>query len=181
MNKYNRHLDATNQNSPPPLHKHALYQPLCVFVHTSGSVLFHSDCVSTHAELWILLWGAYSCLNGSVGLSSFSLLNPSVTGTHIWDLARGGTVTAGAYNGEPAAGEGFFRDCGFSRSILVPLEGGSQLVVGRNANLSHLFEVRSAYQRVFPEHSQSVTMQDRGEERSLVMSHTLWTGKGIMA
>ena len=63
-------------------------------------------------------------MNGIAGLSSFSPPNPWVTGTHIWDLARGGTVTAGAYNGAPAAGEGFFFFfCGFSRSVLVPLEG----------------------------------------------------------
>lgn len=42
------------------------------------------------------------------------------------------------------------QDCGFSRSDLAPLEGTESVGGGRNANLSHLFEVRSAYQRVFP-------------------------------
>ena len=60
-------------------------------------------------------------------------------------------------------------------------------MVGRNANLSHLFEVRSAYQRVFPAHRTQPAChyagerrgeerrgeERRGEERSLVMSRTL--------
>lgn len=41
------------------------------------------------------------------------------------------------------------QDCGFSRSVLVLLEGRESVGGGRNANLSHLLEVRSAYQRVF--------------------------------
>lgn len=63
------------------------------------------------------------------------------------------------------------QDCGFSRSVLVPLEGRESVGGGRNATLSHLFEVRSAYQRVFPARRTQTrlslcrTEETRGEER----------------
>lgn len=60
------------------------------------------------------------------------------------------------------------QDCGFSRSVLVLLEGRESVGGGRNANLSHLLEVRSAYQRVF----QPTDREERRGEERLVMAHT---------
>ncbi len=106
-------------------------------------------------------------MNDSAGLSSSSLQNHWVTGTHIWDMAQSGTVTVGVHNGRQQQVR--VQDCGFSRSVLVPLEGRESVGGWRNANLSHLFEVRSAYQRVFPAHRTQPAChyagQRRGEER----------------
>lgn len=43
-----------------------------------------------------------------------------VTGTHTRHMPQRATLTAGVYNGVPAAGAGA-QDCGLSRSALVPL------------------------------------------------------------